>query len=115
MNVWDGFITAGKTHTFSVPVGHNSLLVVMSGNVSINATHEVGERSVVIFDQADVYFELTANSDAKFLVLTGEPLNEPIEGYGPFVMNSKKEIIEAIHDFNNGKFGRISTEAQLNH
>ncbi|MEQ1106063.1 pirin family protein [Acinetobacter ursingii] len=115
VNVWDGFITAGKTHTFSVPVGHNSLLVVMSGDVSINATHEVGERSVVIFDQADVDFELTANSDAKFLVLTGEPLNEPIEGYGPFVMNSKKEIIEAIHDFNNGKFGRISTEAQLNH
>lgn len=51
--------------------------------------------------------QLQALQDTKFLVLTGEPLNEPIQGYGPFVMNSKQEIVQAFDDFNRGKFGEI--------
>ena len=59
----------------------------------------------------DAAIQLEAVQDAKFLVLTGKPLNEPIQGYGPFVMNSKEEIVQAFNDFNNGKFGEIVAEA----
>ena len=55
---------------------------------------------------------LEANSDAALLVLSGEPLNEPIVGYGPFVMNSEAQIAEAFEDFNSGRFGRITPQTR---
>ena len=57
-------------------------------------------------DEADI--QLEALQDSKFLLLTGQPLNEPIQGYGPFVMNTKDEIIQAFNDLNSGKFGEIA-------
>ena len=51
--------------------------------------------------------QLEATTDSQFVVLTGAPLNEPIQGYGPFVMNTKDEIVQAFNDFNQGKFGEI--------
>ena len=83
----------------------------MRGEIMVNGSDRVGSPCVVVFEQADVEFELNAQTDSKFLILTGEPLNEPIEGYGPFVMNNKQEIVEAIHDFNHGKFGQLHPDA----
>lgn len=60
----------------------------------------------------DPEIQLQADQDTKFLLLTGEPLNEPIQGYGPFVMNTKEEIIQAFQDFNQGKFGEIAVQAE---
>ena len=112
INVWDGELKAGQRHTIHVPVDHNSLVVVLKGAMVLNETQKVQDHSIVMFaNDGEAEIVLEATQDAKFLVLTGKPLNEPIQGYGPFVMNTKEEIIEAFNDFNSGKFGEILINA----
>ena len=108
VNVWDGELKAGQVQHLHVPVDHNVLLVVLSGEMQLNGTQHVQDSSIVMFAQnGEADIRLEALQDSKFLLLTGQPLNEPIQGYGPFVMNSKDEIIQAFNDFNSGKFGEI--------
>ncbi|MNC51337.1 hypothetical protein D3C75_1006260 [compost metagenome] len=112
VNVWDGQLKAGHEQIIHVPVDHNTLVVVLEGEMLLNGTQKVLDSSIVMFEKdGDASIQLEAMQDAKFLVLTGKPLNEPIQGYGPFVMNSKEEIVQAFNDFNNGKFGEIVAEA----
>ncbi len=111
INVWDGVWQAGFRDNFFLPVSHNVMLIVLSGQVMVNGTQQVNENSMVLFARdGEPDFQIEAVQDAKFLILSGEPLNEPIQGHGPFVMNTKEEIIEAFDDFNQGKFGRIAVE-----
>ena len=113
VNVWDGVLKAGYTAEYvHVPVGHNALVVVLEGEMLLNGTQQVLDSSIVMFDKdGDSEIQLEAVRDAKFLVLTGQPLDEPIQGYGPFVMNTKDEIVQAFNDFNSGKFGEIPVSA----
>lgn len=112
INVWDGQLKAEKSEHIHVPMSHTVLVVVLEGELLMNGTQKVQDSSIVLFEQNDdPTLLLEATKDTKFLVLTGEPLNEPIQGYGPFVMNTKEEITEAFNDFNNGKFGRISAKS----
>ena len=109
LNVWDGHLLAGHQTQIQVPAEHNTLVVVLEGEMRINETQSVHNNSIVLFahdDETEIMLE--AVQKAKFLVLTGQPLNEPIQGYGPFVMNNKAEIIQAFEDFNQGKFGEIA-------
>ena len=109
VNVWDAVLNAGHAEQIYVPVDHTSLIVVLEGELLINDTQTVQDNSLVIFGKdGEAQIKVNAVQDTKFLVLTGRPLNEPIEGYGPFVMNTKDEIIAAFNDFNNGKFGEIA-------
>jgi redox-sensitive bicupin YhaK (pirin superfamily) len=62
----------------------------------------------VLFDRDGSGVHIEANNDAKLLVLSGEPIDEPIVGYGPFVMNTTDEIQQAMVDFNSGRFGRMN-------
>ncbi|UUM28375.1 pirin family protein [Acinetobacter colistiniresistens] len=107
VNVWDGKIVQGQTHTFYISEGQTTLLVLLSGQVLLNETQSIEAPSLVILSREEIDFSIQAEQDSKFLILTGQPLNEPIEGYGPFVMNSKAEIVEAVRDFNSGKFGSM--------
>ena len=109
VNVWDGALKAGHAQYIHVPVDHNTLVVVLEGEMSLNGSQKVADHSIVLFaNDGEAEIQLEATTDAKFLVLTGKPLNEPIQGHGPFVMNSKDEIIQAFSDFNSGKFGEIA-------
>lgn len=101
----------GQKHILYVPEGHTTLVVILDGAVVVNDANRLEGKTVAILSREGVEFSLNAEEDTKFLVLTGQPLNEPIEGYGPFVMNTKAEIMEAINDFNRGKFGSIMQEA----
>ncbi|ENX38320.1 pirin family protein [Acinetobacter sp. NIPH 2100] len=105
VNVWDGTLVKDQQHTFYVTEGHTTLLVLLSGQVSLNGSQSIEAPSLVVLSREEIDFSMKAEQDSKFLILTGQPLNEPIEGYGPFVMNSKAEIVEAVRDFNSGKFG----------
>ena len=112
VNVWDGELKAEQIQHLHVPVDHNVLLVLLSGEIQLNGTQQVQDSSIVMFAQdGEIDIRVEALQDSKFLLLTGQPLNEPIQGYGPFVMNSKDEIIQAFNDFNSGKFGEIPVTA----
>lgn len=109
IDVWDVRLNTGKHVPFAVNEGHTVAVVVLKGTVQVNNSHIAREAQMVVLDQVGTDFTIEANIDAKFLILSGLPLNEPIAGYGPFVMNTTQEIDEAIRDFNNGRFGTIAS------
>ncbi len=108
MHVWDMRLNQGSVTEMDVPEGWNTSLVVLRGTVLVNGETVAREAQLVVLDSAGKHVSIEANSDAVLLLLSGEPIDEPIVGYGPFVMNTQSEITQAISDFNSGKFGRMS-------
>lgn len=109
VNVWDVRLQGGHAVTLPVPDGHNAALAVLRGELTANASRKVGAAELVVLSAGGDQVTIEAASDATFLLLSGEPLPEPVVGYGPFVMTSRQEIETAIDDFNRGQFGRIPT------
>ena len=107
MNVWDVRLKHGRSAAFDVEDGHTLALVVLRGAVQINGNQIAREAQLATFGRNGGGIHVEANGDATFLLLSGEPIDEPIAGYGPFVMNTQEEIGDAITDFNSGKFGRM--------
>jgi hypothetical protein len=105
--VWDLRLTAGADIALDVPEGHTAMVVVLSGQVTVNGT-AVRDAEVVRLARDGTAVSLKAEGDAMLLVLTGQPLGEPVFGYGPFVMTSEAEIRQAISDFNSGRFGAVA-------
>ncbi|WP_152224339.1 pirin family protein [Pseudomonas sp. SCB32] len=107
LDVWDMRLNAGRTLDLRVTPGRNTALVVLRGNLRLGSGESLREGQLALFDPRGDSLLLEADSDALVLLLSGEPLNEPIVGYGPFVMNSDTEIREAIDDFREGRFGQL--------
>ena len=107
MNVWDVRLAGGKSISLPQPEGWTAMLVVLAGTVMLNGETVLREKQMATLSTEGRHVVIEANGDAKLLLLAGEPIDEPVVGYGPFVMNSQQEIIQAIADFNSGKFGRM--------
>lgn len=107
INMWDIRLNADKKQVFAVPESHNLLLLVLDGTVLVNDENVVRSSQLVSFEKGGKDVEIEANTDAKILLLSGEPIDEPVVGYGPFVMNSEEEIRQAIMDVQTGHFGQI--------
>ena len=107
MNVLDVRLRAGRTVALPQPEGWTTLVVVLAGTVAVNGDTVLRAAEMATLSTAGTGLTIEANGDAKLLVLAGEPIDEPVVGYGPFVMNSPQQITQAIEDFNSGRFGRV--------
>jgi hypothetical protein len=107
MNVIDFTLKKGTSLSIPAPEGWNTSLVVMQGAIQVQEGSIARDAQMLMFSADGEEISITALEDSVALFLSGEPINEPIIGYGPFVMNTKAEIEQAVDDFNNGKFGRI--------
>jgi redox-sensitive bicupin YhaK (pirin superfamily) len=107
MNVLDVRLTRDARVELPQPEGWNTIVMVLQGTVEINGETLLRESEMATLSSAGEGLAIEANNDAKLLLLSGEPIAEPVVGYGPFVMNSSAEIEQAIDDFNSGHFGQI--------
>jgi len=106
VNLWDVRLDADAQVTFDIPEGHNAMLAVLSGHISLG-DQDIAAAEIARLSMEGSQIEVRANGETMLLVLTGEPFAEPVVGYGPFVMNTQAEIRQAIDDFNNGRFGAV--------
>jgi redox-sensitive bicupin YhaK (pirin superfamily) len=104
VNLWDLRLSEGQTVELDVPENYTTLLFNLKGGVKINNSATMTDAELAFFERKGITIILTALKDAHLLVMNGEPINEPIAGYGPFVMNTQEEIRQAIEDFNQGRF-----------
>lgn len=107
INLWDVRLDADANVILPVPEGHTTMIAVLSGHITI-AGEGVGAAEIARLSRDGDGVAITADGDAMLLVMTGEPIDEPVVGYGPFVMNTEAEIREAIAEFNAGKFGALA-------
>ena len=107
MDVWDIRLNSGATTTLDLHAGRNTALVVLRGTVQVNGQERVQTGQLALFEREGEALSLQAEGDAIVLLLSAEPIDEPIVGHGPFVMNSEAEIHQAFVDFQSGRFGRM--------
>ncbi len=107
IDVWDLCLNAGKLLTLDLHEGRNTALVVLRGTIEVNGVESVRQGQLALFDREGDQVTLQASEDAVVLLLSGEPIDEPIVGHGPFVMNTEQEIHQAFADFQSGRFGQM--------
>jgi len=108
VSLFDIRLKAGSRVELSLPAGHNSALFLLRGDVTVNAAHALtGEAQIVVLGAPGEKVVLESKKDSTLLAMSGEPINEPVASYGPFVMNTQEEIMQAVADYRAGKMGRL--------
>lgn len=107
VNLFNAKLSTGTSADFSFNPEFNTGLLVVEGEIKINDTETVAENNFVLFKHDGEIFKIEAEKDSIVLIMSGEPIREPLESYGPFLMNTKAEIKEAFDDYYSGKFGYL--------
>ena len=108
INLWDVILKAGEKVELTVPEGQNTAIVLRKGDVTVNGSAKLsGEARITVLSQEGTTVTIEATADSQLVLLSGEPINEPVASYGPFVMNTREEIMQAVADLKSGKFGRL--------
>lgn len=111
MNVWDLRLSGGGRVGFRVPSGWTAALFVLKGRVRLGSGEIAGAAELAVLEREDETFTIEALEDATVLFLNGQPIDEPIVGHGPFVMNTPAEIEQAMDDYRSGRMGRLTAHA----
>ncbi len=107
VHVLNAKLNKGAKAEFRFPAHYNTALLAVEGSIVINNTEEVPASHFALFENKGESFTIAASENSIVLILSGEPINEPIAAHGPFVMNTKAELMQAFDDFNKGKFGYL--------
>ncbi len=107
LELYNTHLNKGGKVSFDFPANFNTGILVVEGAVKINNQHEAPINNFVLFENNGTEINVEATENSILLVLSGEPINEPIFAHGPFLMNSAEEIRQAMHDFGSGKFGHL--------
>lgn len=108
INVWDLRLASDQRTELPLPDGYTTALAVLKGTLRVNDSEPIEAAEVGLFDRAGTSISIECLQDATALLLCGEPIDEPIVGQGPFVMNTSQEIRQAMSDYMSGKMGRLS-------
>jgi quercetin 2,3-dioxygenase len=108
VNLWNLYVSSGAKTTITIPASHNASLLIIEGQIEIEGEEFESGNMVILEKDGYESVEIISKNGAIILVMSGEPINEPLVSYGPFVMNTEEQIVDAVNDFNDGKFGVLS-------
>lgn len=108
VELYDLELKAGRTVALTFPEGQNASLFVLQGHASANGSQAAGKAELIVCRRTGSQVVVEAREDTRLLVMSGEPIEEPIARYGPFVMNTREELVQAVQDYQAGKMGHLS-------
>ena len=108
IELYDVRLRAGHSMPLQIPNGYNVGLLILSGQASVEGAHRLSEADLAVFASTGESVTIIAEADATILVMAGEAIDEPVARYGPFVMNTKAELVQAMNDYQAGKMGHLS-------
>lgn len=110
LHVYNAKLNADGAAVFSFPAGFNTGFMVIEGSITVNDNENAKEGQFVYFNNDGTEIQLKASEKSVVLILSGEPINEPIAQYGPFLMNTQEEVEQAMDDYNRGCFGYLEVD-----